>query len=71
MDELQEEWKQVVEAGHYILVCLTSILCKCMEHCVKDIIVSHIKKNSNFSMQQFGFIKSRSSVLQLLNVMDS
>ena len=59
------------KAGNYTPVSLTSILCKCMEHCVKDHIVSYMMRNELFSMQQFGFIKGRSMVLQLLNVMDS
>ena len=51
--------RRVVEkAGNHRPVALTGILRKCLEL---------------FSMQQFGFIKGRSTVLpvQLLNVMDS
>ena len=36
----------------------------------KDYIVKHMIRNKLFSMQQFGFIKGRSMVLQLLNVID-
>ena len=42
-----------------------------MEQCVKDHIVNHMIRNKLFSTQQFGFIKGRSMVLQLLNVIDS
>ena len=42
-----------------------------MEQCVKDHIVNHMTRNKLFSTQQFGFINGRSTVLQLLNVMDS
>ena len=42
-----------------------------MEQCVKDHIVNHMIRNKLFSTQQFGFIKGRSTVLQLLNVIDS
>ena len=42
-----------------------------MEHCVKDDIVNHMMRNKLFNTQQFGFIKGRSTVLQLLNVMNS
>ena len=59
------------KAGNYRLVSLASILCKCMEHCANDHIVSHNTRNELFSMQQFGFIRYRSTVLQLLNVTDS
>ena len=33
--------------------------------------MEHTRVNNIFSKQQFGFIKGRSTVLQLLNVMDS
>ena len=80
--ELPKEWKQGrisaifqkgnrKKAGNYRPVSLTSIICKCMEHCVKDHIVTHVTRNKLFSMQQFGFIKGRSTVVKLLNVMDS
>ena len=42
-----------------------------MEQCVKDHIVNHMIRNTLFSTQKFGFIKGRSTVLQLLNVIDS
>ena len=42
-----------------------------MEQCVNDYIVNHMIRNKLFSTQQFGFIKGRSTVLQLLNVIDS
>ena len=81
--ELPKEWKQGRisaifkkgnwnKAGNYRPVRLTSIICKCMKQCVKDHnIVNHMTRNKLFSMQQFGFIKGHSTVLQLLNVMDS
>ena len=58
-------------AGNYRPVSLTSIICKCMEQCVKDHIVNHVIMNKLFSTQQFGFTKGRSTVLQLLHVIDS
>ena len=80
--ELPNKWKQGrisaifkkgnrKKAGNYRPVSLTSIICKCMEQCVKDHIVNHMSRNKLFSTQQFGFIKGRSTVLQLLNVMGS
>ena len=78
MCELSKEWKSAIfkkgnrkRAGNYRPVSLTSIICKCMEQCVKDHIVNHMMRNKLFSMQKFGFIKGRSVVLQLLNVMES
>ena len=46
-------------------------MCKILEGCIRDHIVEHMMVNNIFSKQQFGFIKGRSTVLQLLNVMDS
>ena len=79
--ELPKEWKQGKisaiykkgsrkVAGNYRPVSLTSIVCKCLEICVRNHIVSHMTKNNLFSPQQFGFIRGRSTVLQLLNVMN-
>ena len=47
------------------------MICKSIEQCVKDHIVKHMIRNKLFSTQQFGFIKGRSTVLQLLNVIYS
>ena len=81
--QLPEDWKQAKvsaifkrkgsrkKAGNYRPVSLTCILCKILEGCIRDHIVEHMVENNTFSKQQFGFIKGRSTVLQLLNVMDS
>ena len=72
--ELPKEWKQKKGsrkmAGNYRPVSLISIICKCMEHRVKDHIVNHMTRNKLINTQQFGFIKGRSTVVQLLNVME-
>ena len=57
-------------AGNYRPISLTSIVCKTMEHCVRNHIVNHMMINNLFSNQQYGFIRGRSMVLQMLNVMD-
>lgn len=49
---------------------LTCILCKVMESIVRDGIVQHMKTNKLFSDKQYGFISGRSTVLQLLTVID-
>ena len=66
--QLPDDWKQakvsaifkrkgnLKKAGNYRPVSLTCIMCKILEGCIRE---------------QFGFIKGRSTVLQLLNVMDS
>ena len=58
-------------AANYRPVSLTSIICKAMEKLVRKKIVDHMAEYSLFSRQQFGFIKGRSTTLQLLKVLDS
>ena len=58
-------------AANYRPVSLTSIICKVMEKLVRKKIVDHMTEYSLFSRQQFGFIKGRSTTLQLLKVLDS
>ena len=57
-------------ASNYRPISLTCILCKCMESIIRSHIVQHMKLNKLFSSKQYGFISGRSTVLQLLNVMD-
>ena len=59
------------KAGYSRPVSLTGIIYQCIEHYVEDHIVNHMTRNKLLSTQQFGFIKCRSTVIQLLNVMDS
>ena len=56
--------------GNYRPVSLTAILCKVLESIVRDEIIDHFKSNNLFSSKQFGFLSGRSTVLQLLNVLD-
>ena len=81
LGKLPSEWKEgrisaiykkgsLKKAGNYRPISLTSIVCKTMEHCVRNHIVNHMMVNNLFSSQQYGFVKGRSTVLQLLNVMD-
>ena len=57
-------------AGNYRPISLTSIVCKLMESLVREEIIEHMKRNKLFSKKQFGFISGRSTVLQLLHVLD-
>ena len=41
-----------------------------MEGFVREYILNHFLQNNLFSNNQFGFLKGRSTVLQLLNIMD-
>jgi len=42
-----------------------------MESLVRDIVIDHFVSNNLFSDKQYGFIKGRSTVLQLLKITDS
>jgi len=79
--EVPVEWKQArisaifkkgskKLASNYRPVSLTSIVCKSMEHIIRDKLVSHMKANKAFSPKQYGFISGRSTCLQLLKVID-
>lgn len=57
-------------AGNYRPVSLTCIACKLLETIIREHIMNHMKRNKLFSTQQFGFISGRSTVLQLLQVID-
>ena len=57
-------------AGNYRPVSLTSIACKLLEQIIRKHIVNHMNSNNLFTPKQFGFISGRSTVLQLLSVLD-
>ncbi len=56
--------------GNYRPISLTAVACKVMESILRDRIVEHMSANNLFSSKQFGFISGRSTVLQLLYVLD-
>lgn len=45
-------------------------MCKVLESIIRDKITEHMKNNYLFSQQQFGFLAKRSTVLQLIKVLD-
>ena len=57
-------------AANYRPVSLTAILCKILEDLVREEVVSHLITNNLLTKRQFGFIKGRSTVLQLLTFID-
>ena len=57
-------------AGNYRPVSLTSIVCKLLESFVRDALIEYMKVNNLISRKQFGFLSGRSTVLQLLRVLD-
>ena len=56
--------------GNYRPVSLTSVVCKVFESIVRDHMMNYFVQNKLFSTKQFGFIKGRSTVLQLLKILD-
>ena len=58
-------------ASNYRPVSITSILCKCMERIFRNHIIEYMKENGLFSPKQYGFISGRSTVLQLIKVIDN
>ena len=58
-------------AGNYRPVSLTCIMCKLLEKIIRESMVNHMKKCNLFSDKQYGFISGRSTVLQLLAVLES
>jgi len=58
-----------LDTGNY-RVSITCICCKIIEFIIRDYITTHLINNKLFINKQFGFIKGRSTILQLLKVMD-
>jgi hypothetical protein len=56
--------------SNYRPVSLTCILCKILESLIRDVIIKHMKKHNLFSNKQYGFINGRSTILQLLHILD-
>ena len=79
---LPDEWKtSLVSVLHkkgkkdlienYRPISLTCICCKLMESLVRDLVMDHFVSNNLLSDKQYGFVKGRSTVLQLLKLTDS
>jgi len=58
------------ELNNYRPVSLTSSVCKIFESIVRDNLLEHFKQNKYFSDRQFGFLKGKSNVTQLLSMLD-
>jgi hypothetical protein len=58
------------EVNNYRPVSLTSVVCKLMESIIRDNLMAHFLDNGLFSKRQFGFLKRRSTVTQLLQILD-
>ena len=81
LKKLPTEWKHanisaIFKKGsrttpkNYRPVSLTSVICKTLESIIRDFIIKHMDENKLFSPNQFGFLAGRSTVLQLLKVLD-
>ena len=80
--KLPIEWKQanislIHKKGsktlpqNYRPVSITSVVGKIIEEIIRDTITVHMKENELVSKNQFGFIKGRSTILQLIKVLDT
>ena len=58
------------DLGNCRPVSLSSVICKLLERTVREEIVNHLSVNKLLSDSQFGFRKNRSTILQLLTVMN-
>ena len=56
--------------SNYRPISLTSVVCKIMESVMKDKIVNHIEENGLMRKSQFGFMKGKSTTLNLLEFFD-
>ena len=54
--------------GNYRSVSLTCVICKLLESIIRDHIMEYLLQNKLLSNRQYGFIKGRSTLLQLLNI---
>jgi len=58
------------DPANYRPISLTCVICKIMESIIRDSIIQYFFANRFFSDKQYGFIKGRSTTLQLLRIMD-
>ena len=57
-------------ASNYRPVSITSIVCRVLETIIRNSVVEFMVSNNLLSDYQFGFVKGRSTTLQLLNVLN-
>ena len=58
------------DRANYRPVSLTSVCCKLLESLIRDHIMTYLLENDLLSHRQYGFIKGRSTMLQLLHMFD-
>ena len=57
-------------AENYRPISLTSIMSRIMESIIRDSMMGYLKSNSIISEKQFGFMGQKSTILQLLKIVD-
>jgi len=60
----------LVDRGVDGAVSSTSVICKLLESIVRDHIMSYLLRSDLLSNQQYGFVHGRSTMLQLLHMLD-
>ena len=58
------------DPGNYRPVSLTCVLCKVMEKLIRQSVVEHLEQNKLISDEQHGFVRGRSCITHLLDVLD-
>jgi len=61
---------QRADRSNYRPVSLTSVCCKILESLIRDHVMTYLLQNNLLSNKQYGFIKRKSTSLQLLQLMD-
>ena len=59
-----------LDASNYRPISITCIICKLLESIIRDHIVKYFTINKLFNINQYGFIKGKSTVLQLLKILE-
>ena len=81
LGEVPEDWRKAnitcifkkgnkQDTGNYRPVSLTSVICKLLESYIREAIMDHLSSYKLLSDSQYGFRRNRSTVLQLLTVME-
>jgi len=58
------------DRSNYRHISLTSVCCKIMEAIIRNHIMRYLLENNLISNKQYGFITGRSTMLQLLHMLD-
>ena len=58
------------DRSNYRPISLTSVCCKILESLIRDHMMTYLLDNKLLSKRQYGFIRNRSTSLQLLQIMD-